>query len=142
MTKTQKKTIKFTKRNFFEFEHVKQKFETRTKRVKKNVIVSKKTIIKKKTINQITKDRKKRDENEKKRNDDEKKRDEDEAVTTTISHVTTSMITRSNATASKFMKLFNNIEFNDENVDFFFQQNSNDENFNVSKHENEIAEND
>ena len=50
-----------------------------------------------------------------------KKRDENETITTTISHATISMITRSNATASKFIKLFNNIEFNDENVDFFSQ---------------------
>ena len=37
MTRAKKKTIKFTKRDFSEFEHVKREYEIRVKRIKKNI---------------------------------------------------------------------------------------------------------
>ena len=72
-------------------------------------------------------------------NNDENKENEDERERNET--ITTSMITRSNATSSRFMKLFSNIESNDDD-DSFFQQRNSDEKFNVLKQKNEIVEND
>ena len=41
ITKIDKKTINFTKRNFFEFEHVKRELKTKAKRVKKILLSTK-----------------------------------------------------------------------------------------------------
>ena len=71
-------------------------------------------------------------------NDEDEKNENEREKNETI---TISMIIRSNATSSRFMKLFSNIEFNDDD-DFFFQQRNSDEKFNVSRQKNEIVEND
>ena len=116
MTRAKKKIVKFTKKNFSKFEHVKRDIEI--KRVKK------------KFANEITRIRKKRNKNEKRR---EKKRREKTAI---VSQFTTSMIIRSNANVSRFMILFNNIESNDDDL------HNNDDDFNVSKQNDENAKND
>ena len=114
ITKVDKKAINFTKRDFFKFEHVKRKLKIKTKRVKKNIIVNKKIIVAKKIINQITKNRKKRNKNK--------------VATTIILQFTTLIIIQLNIILLKFIKLFNNIKFNNEK-------------FNISKQSDEIAKN-
>ena len=106
MTRAKKKAAKSTKRDLSEFEHVKREYETRVKRAKKNINGQ----IKKNITSQIKKDRDRDEVNREERSRDEECR----VVTTTISQSTTSMITRADAKISKFMKLFSNIEFNDD----------------------------
>ena len=119
MIRAKKKAIKFTKRNFSKFEHVKRNIEI--KRVKKNV------------LNKIIRICEKRNKNEERC---EKKRREETTIT---SQFTKSIITRSNANVSKFMILFNNIEFNQSNDN---NLHNSDDDFNVLKQNNENAKND
>ena len=50
ITKVDKKTVNFTKRNFFKFEHVKRKLKVKTKRVKKILSLTKRLQLRKKLL--------------------------------------------------------------------------------------------
>ena len=116
MTRAKKKVVKFTKKDFSKFKHVKRNIEI--KRVKKNF------------ANEITRTREKRNKDEERR---KKERREEAAI---ISQFTASMITRSNANVLKSMILFNNIESSDDDL------HNNDDDFNVSKQSDENVKND
>ena len=94
ITRKEKKAVKFIKRDFSKFKHIKR--EIQAKRVKKNFD---KAIVSKTTVSKATRGREKQDRGKGKK-----------GATTTISRFSTSIVTRFDNNVTRFIILFSNIE--------------------------------
>ena len=126
MIKIEKTTIKFTKRNFFEFEFVKQNIEITIKRVKKKIVNEFKT-------NRIKTTRTK---NENKAIIKNKNKTQSNAITRNRKFVTRK-VTRSTISISQIIDILNDEISDDEFNDLKF----NNDDFHASKNENEMTAN-